>query len=83
MDDSYIIVTCPHCLCNIQIYEKEINCKIFRHGVYKDSYNQLLPHETKKECDKLFNEQKIIGCGKPFKLINQKNNWIAEICDYI
>ena len=47
---------------------KDFNCKIFRHGVYKNNNKQIEPHLNIKECDRLFNEKLIYGCGKPFKI---------------
>jgi hypothetical protein len=74
-----LIVLCPHCFENIVIYKNEINCAIFRHGVYKKDNNQIDPHLNKIECDNLYNSGLIYGCGKPFKLVND----IPEICDYL
>ena len=74
-----IIVKCPHCNQNIIIEKKDINCGIFRHGVYKSNYKQINPHLCKDKCDELAKDNKIYGCGKPFKLENNK----AIICDYI
>ena len=39
--ENSIIVTCPHCNLLIFIFEKEYNCKIFRHGVYKNNISQI------------------------------------------
>ena len=61
---------------------KELNCRIFRHGVYKDNYKQIDPHMKKDECDLLKEKGLIYGCSKPFK-INFDGFWYAEICDYI
>ncbi len=77
-----IIIICPHCEDNILIMEKEINCAIFRHGVYKKTLKQINPHEKKEECDRLVNENLIYGCGKPFKLIKEEE-YKAIVCDYI
>jgi hypothetical protein len=77
-----ILVTCPHCECIVEILE--INCAIFRHGIYKKDNKQIHPHAPKEECDILFSTNKIYGCGKPFRILqNNKNEYIAEICDYI
>jgi len=73
-----LLVTCPHCQCYIFI--EKLNCRIFRHGVFKLSGQQIPPHLDKVECDKLISEQRIYGCGKPFRI---NNELIAEICDYI
>lgn len=80
MDKTDIFVTCPHCDCGVLIPIKETNCRIFRHGVFKITNVQINPHLPKIECDRLANENLIIGCGKPFRLT--ENN-IAIICDYI
>jgi hypothetical protein len=73
-----LIVTCPHC--NIPIIIDELNCKIFRHGVFKNTNQQINPHASKIECDDYITNDLIYGCGKPFKIIDNNN---VEICDYI
>jgi len=80
---DYIIIICPHCLGQIQIYKNEINCSIFRHAVFKDTMQQVHPHLSKDECEKLKLENKVYGCCKPFKIIFDNNNYQAIICDYI
>ncbi len=80
---EYIIIKCPHCKDDVFIYLKELNCQIFRHGVYKNNYEQINPHLEKKMCDYLLENSLIYGCSKPFKIVNQNNNFSAEICDYI
>ncbi len=79
--DNYLIINCPHCMELIFIFKKELKCRIFRHGVYKNNpKKQIKPHASQKECESLIKKNKIIGCGKPFK-INDLDQ--AEICDYI
>ena len=80
MTDNYIVVNCPHCDLQILIFKNEINCQIFRHGVYKHNHQQMPPHTPKVQCDKLAEEDKIYGCGKPFRIVNQKE---AIECGYI
>lgn len=86
-DDDYVIVECPHCFMKILVLKKDFNCKIFRHGVYKKTGEQIDPHMKKDLCDKLFNENKIYGCGKPYRLqvikSKEKELYFTEICDYI
>ena len=77
---DFIIVSCPHCNQHIMIYFKEFNCKIFRHGIFKDSHQQIDPHLSKIECDNLVRNNLIYGCGKPFRL---KDDLSTEICGYI
>lgn len=81
MNDDYICITCPHCNNSVLIYKKDINCAIFRHGIIKSTGQQIEPHAPKNVCDDLVKNEKIYGCGKPFKLSVKLN--IAEICDYI
>ena len=76
-----IIIICPHCSNSIMI--QQLNCKIFRHGIYKDSYKQINPHMKKENCDRLREQNKIYGCGKPFKLIIENDNYKAIECEYI
>lgn len=72
---------CPHCKEFIEIVE--INCGIFRHGYLKTNFTQINPHLPKNECDKLINEQLIYGCGKPFKISKNNDNFEISECDYI
>ena len=78
-----IIVECPHCKMNILIYEKEIKCGIFRHGVYMKTYKQIDSHLPQSECEHLVKKKLIYGCGKPFKLVEHDSAYHAVICDYI
>lgn len=78
-ENNILLIKCPHCMDEIMINKNEINCAIFRHGVLIKNMEQINPHLCKEECDRLYNEKLIYGCGRPFKI----NNDIAEICDYI
>lgn len=78
----FIYVECPHCKDYVQIAKNEIHCAIFRHGAYKKDFRQISPHMSKSECMELVKEDKIFGCGKPFKLLRKKE-YEAIICDYI
>ena len=76
------IITCPNC--NDIIIISELNCCIFRHGIYIKSNEQINPHSSKEICDILFDTKQIYGCGKPFQIIIQDSeNWIIQKCDYI
>ena len=86
-NNNYIIFNCPHCNLPVQVYMKELNCHIFRHGIMKDTLKQIEPHLNKSECDRLYNNNLIYGCGKPFQLVknnkHKSNDYIPVICDYI
>jgi hypothetical protein len=73
------IFSCPHCLGQVFVKVHEINCQIFRHGMYKLDGGQLPPHLPKSECVRLIETNQIEGCAKPFKF----NGETVEICDYI
>ncbi len=81
--DNYIIVECPHCKNQIQIFKNEINCAIFRHGILKLTGIQIGPHSSKKECDEFVLNDLIYGCGKPFRIVNDNEIYKIEKCDYI
>jgi hypothetical protein len=77
-----LIVQCPHCIQIIEIVE--VNCKIFRCGIYRDTYLQIPPHLPKSRCDFLSNNDKIYGCGKPFMIVLQSDDtYTSKVCDYI
>jgi DNA-directed RNA polymerase subunit RPC12/RpoP len=71
------IIECPHC--NEPVIIQEVNCSIFRHGIFKTNYEQIPPHSPKEQCDEWVEKNMIYGCGKPFQIINNK----AVRCDYI
>jgi hypothetical protein len=71
------IINCPHC--NMYVIIEQLNCGIFRCGIYKEGYKQIDPHLPKIECESLILQNKIYGCGNPFQI---KNN-IVTVCDYI
>jgi hypothetical protein len=72
-----LYIECPHCQYIILI--EDINCRIFRHAVYKDTFEPVNPHASEEECKRLLSSDAVIGCCKPFKL-NEQN--IPEICNY-
>jgi len=82
-----LIVACPHCQNPVLI--EELNCRIFRHGVFIESGKQIDPHAERVMCEKLINEKLIYGCGKPFKIIEKEKGekketeFEAVICEYI
>jgi hypothetical protein len=82
MEQKEFEVICPHCKEYVII--EQVNCAIFRHGMYKQNFIQINPHLSKNECDNLILNNLIYGCGKPFKIEkNHENILMANICDYI
>jgi hypothetical protein len=77
-----IFIFCPHCGQACEILE--LNCRIFRCGVFKGTMLQLDPHAPKQVCDALVSSGQIHGCGKPFKALTDASGAIvAVVCDYI
>lgn len=76
-----IIVYCPHCQQIIEIIE--MNCRIFRCGIKKINGQQISPHASKNECDGYIQRDEIYGCGRPFIVEVNKNEYKTVICDYI
>lgn len=89
MCDNFILIQCPHCMQYMELIKNEINCAIYRHGMFKINGQQIDPHLSKELCDKLIEDQLIYGCGKPFQLFQNKNpvtketTYYVEKCDYI
>jgi hypothetical protein len=81
MTEPVAFVQCPHCDMLIEILK--LNCQIFRHGVFRSSGKQIPPHSTKKICDHLFTTGQIYGCGKPFCIVVETDQYRAEKCEYI
>ena len=72
MDDgTFLTFKCPYedCKLYIEVAKKELNCKIFRHGVLKNNNKQINPHSSKQICDNLSQQNSVYGCTKPFKII--------------
>jgi hypothetical protein len=85
--DNILIFNCPHCEHVVEVEKNGIKCGIFRHGYYflKNGdkiilLNQINPHESKENCDRLVSENKIVGCGKPFRI---NADFSVSICEYI
>lgn len=89
-DTGMLIFPCPHCDAMITVGVNEVNCCIFRHGYFYNIVNgqvvllqQMNPHTPKQECDRLKAENKIVGCGKPFRIDMENCTRYVRICDYI
>ena len=62
------VFRCPHCKISIEILE--LNCGIFRCGIYEYKagiYKQLPAHGKKSTIDKIKKKYKVYGCGNPIQ----------------
>ena len=79
IDKNYFI-SCPHCQTTIEISFDQLNCQIFRCGVYKTiGTPPINPHTTEEVCKRLVKDNLIWGCGGPFKF----NGHTITLCGYI
>jgi len=76
-----IVIVCPHC--SEYVIIEKLQCGIFRHGVLIRSGKQIDPHSNKDLCEYYINNKKIYGCGKPYQVIKEGQEYKAVICDYI
>jgi hypothetical protein len=77
--DNFYLFCCPYCQIYITVLKNEINCTIFRCGVYKKSGLPVAPHTSKQDCDLLRSNDLIYGCSRPFKF----DGVTVQKCEYI
>ena len=78
-EEKTIRFECPRCKVQIEVKENDINCKIFRCGVFKSNFLPIYPHLSLIECEKLIEQDKIYGCGASLELVDKN---IVVKCDY-
>jgi len=76
-NDTYIF-ECPHCKDYVTVLKTDINCRIFRHAIFKNG-STFNPHASKIECEQSLQNGLIWGCGKPFIF----DGTTVQICGYI
>jgi hypothetical protein len=76
-----LIILCPHCESYIEI--EQLNCRIFRHGIFRATGKQIDPHSSKEKCDYYVANSLIYGCGKPFMIERSGDEYLPSICNYI
>ena len=76
---------CPHCGIQTDVNKRDVNCAVFRCGVWKHPHPHagqgINPHMPKHECDAIASQ--VYGCTKPFQLVVRNGNPWIEPCDYI
>ena len=77
--ETLFLVKCPNPKCDMVIMVEELNCAIFRCGVFKETFQQIPPHLSEIDCLDLIERKLIYGCATPFRVVNRT----AEKCDYI
>lgn len=82
MSEIFHELICPHCHGTVIVNANELNCRIFRHGVFHNG-EPIPPHAPQSECERLVAENRMYGCGKPFRVVQQDGKETAIACDYI
>ena len=87
------VFTCLHCQQPFVIRDTEFNCRILRHGVFKDTLQPIPPHATKEECEALVRSGVIHGCAGPLQIVESAaatattttttHGFEVVICEYI
>lgn len=76
---------CPHCGTQTDVNKRDVNCAIFRCGVWKHPHPHagqwINPHMPKKECEAVVDQ--VYGCTKPFRMVFRGDTPWVEPCDYI
>jgi hypothetical protein len=80
--EDFYVFNCPQCNEEIIVFKDELNCKIFRHAIYKNNYQQVDPHLPERECYELTKTNSVYGCCKPFEIIYKDNKFLAVKCVY-
>jgi hypothetical protein len=69
-NERLIMFTCPYeeCQGTITVAPNQVNCGVFRHGVYKATGRPIGAHLSKSKCLELIHQQKVYGCAQPFRI---------------
>ena len=63
---DYFNIECPYCEGFIQINKKDLNCRVFRHGVHTITKTGIDPHLSEVNVDILIQKNLLLGCGRQF-----------------
>jgi hypothetical protein len=80
VDKDIFRYKCPHCDLWTEVPEKDLNCKIFRHGVYKSNFHPINPHASQEEIARI--KDTILGCGGPHQIYCEDGKWKVKPCSW-
>lgn len=84
VDGDKLIFQCPHCFLFVEVLKNDLNCKIFRHAVFKNNGQNINPHASESECNNLIISDSVVGCAKPFQIVQISNeSYKVQQCGYI
>lgn len=73
---------CPSCNISLEVQQTQLNCQVFRCGVFKSNNQPINPHCPKALCEQYIKNKLIWGCAKPFKFVKGSPPHV-EKCGYI
>lgn len=74
---------CPHCLCEAEVLQNQVACKIFRHAAFKANKQPINPHCPKAQCEENLAKDLVYGCTGPFEFNSQPGGGFkVQICEY-
>lgn len=70
---------CPHCATLFEVTPADMNCRIFRHAVFRHSGHFVPPHASRAQCRAWVKHHQVWGCGGPLRYTGSA----FEACDYL
>ena len=80
--NDMLVFNCVWCDKPIIVFLNERFCKIFRHAIYKNNYEQVNQHMSESECNRLVISDLVYGCCKPFEIIERDSKFYIKKCEY-
>lgn len=82
-EDRMYVFECPHCSHLVQVSKADLNCRVFRHAVYKKNGRPINPHASEQQCKELVSSGKVHGCAGPFRIVDREARLFAVACEYV
>lgn len=81
-EGPYYLRACPHCGGDVQLFEAELACGVYRHGSFIATGQPIPPHASREQIDSWMQPVCLIyGCGRPFRF--DPVTRVLNRCDYI
>lgn len=75
-----MFIVCPYCGDYVEI--NIVRCGKFIHGVNKKTRKPVNPHTSVIDCERFIRKGLIYGCGQPFQLTLEGEQYIASKAPY-
>ncbi len=95
--NNLFVFPCPNCKLYVEVERGAVACSIFRHLYYAvrdadgnvvELTGQVDSHAPQQICEQLLQTNRVVGCGKPFKMIAEVTDsniptYRVEACGYL